>query len=474
MTGGHSKLTYVLISILFTLFVVGMSVLFVLLNLPVLSLIIFLCPIPVFVLIKIFHINYQKIFIFLISGGIILGWRGIEIFQDLKIYPSEFFIWLGFAIYLLVLVDTNQYYLNIKLPLQAVFLLISAFIGLIVALQQSNLFVLALAETKAFIIFLPLIILLREWIKTIQDILLPIRVMVFSGAVIALLGIIEKFFPSITGHFSWLFSNPIYTRNNFILGSDVELAGFSFWGGTIVSVFLVMAVGLWISAIRSQKGLSKLIWNISGLVLIVGIFIGGYRSAWVGLAMVFLSLFFYDKSLAIFLFSVGGATFYRLPLGFRDRVRTIFLLNQSGDTSIIRRIQGFSEGLITLRNNLLLGNGWNSPVVYNDWLYLGIVLGLPAIILLIYWYFSLLVRLRKITIRFLKKRKTEEGQIALGFFVGIAGYALCMFSGAMVQVPPLMVTFWVFFCLAWRFTEMIFLEMKKEKNGKIVSFTSNL
>lgn len=453
--------------------IIGISVWLAIINIPLYSVIIFASPILLYFLVKLLKVDYRKILLIMISGGILLGWRGVEILPNFRIFPSEYFIWIGFFINLFDSLIKNKPYKRMKWPWQAIFLGFATIFAVVLAGLKSRPANLYLSEAKSFFVFIPLLIIFKDLITTKKQILTVVYAVTFSCVIIALLGVIERFFPQISSLLPWLFTNSTYSRNNFNFGSMVELSGFSFWGSPVISVFLVMGLGLWTAGLSVSKKILKLLWIISGMILILGILVSGYRTSWIGLIVVLLLLFLNKSNYGLFLIGIVGISFYLLPEGFLDRLLTAFRPLQSGDTSVLFRTEALKAGLIILRDNWLFGTGWNTKIVFNDWLYLAIVLGLPALIIFVSWYYLLLRKLRNLT-NYVKRIDKTSRQIALGFFIGAAGYIFCMISGAMSQVPPIMVSFWVVFCAAWRYCEVMFLELRNDQSEQINSLAPNI
>ncbi len=406
------------------------------------------------VLIVLMRRDSKRMILMAAFGGVVLGWRGFEISPGLRVFPSELFVWLGVLNYLSSKLTHGRDSTQLGLPMASLLLAFVSLVGLGVAATNLNSMTDAVVEAKAFIIFFPILVLLRSWVRSVEDVSLYVRVLVVCGTIIAALGLLERFFPSVGEIAPWFFTNPTEMRVN-VRGTDmILLSGFSSWGGTIVAVILVPCVALSAALQKQRVGAKRTIWIVSEVVLVAGIVVSGYRSSWLGLITVFAVLFTIYRS-SFFLYVAGAATaVYFLPAEYSDRFNTILLLSKSGDSSMVTRASAIERGLQSVWDNPLSGTGWGSQTVFNDWLYLAIALGLPALAIFAFWYFSLLGRLwRRIGFTDFPAQSYSR-HLMIGFLAGLAGYGVCMVSGAMSQVPPLMVSFWLIFCLGERLVRL--------------------
>ena len=398
--------------------------------------------------------SFRRNLLVLSFGGLILGWRGLEVTSGFYIYPSEFFIWIGFALCLANAAVVHRQGLLSSLPLAAHLLAAFALTGLLVSVARSMSLELALKQATTFVVFVPLFVLLRQWVSSVEDIYLYVHVLVVAGAIVASLGLLERYAPSLSANMSWLFTHPIQIRSNFYAGGTVELAGFGSWGTPVVTVILVPIVGLWTVMMKQATGIRKWPWAAVGIILVAGIMVAGYRSAWLGLIATLVMLLFIQRKSFGFLMLGGAILIWWLPQQFINRFDTILLLEQSGDQTILRRLTAFDSGVQSAIQSPLWGTGWGSPTPYNDWLYVAVSMGIPALVIFVYWYVGLLRKLSRKTRPSFSLWKGSDSQLGIGFLAGLVGFAVSMFSGAMTNVTPLATSFWLIFCLALRFTEL--------------------
>ncbi len=399
--------------------------------------------------------------------GLFIGWHGISFSPSFTLYLPELFIWIGFGMYLFEQTRPGALHSG-SISIYAVILGILTLLGGLTAFLNGHGVVPTLNELKSFLIFIPMLILFRSWIQTEQQVLFYTKVLVYVGMAISVLGLTEKRIPFLSSLIPVVASQN-YVRLNFGFQSSVILDAFSSWGTPVVSVLLVLLIGLSLSLSSGHKASHRLIWMISLPILGLGIVSSGYRSAWLGLLVVFalallidLKAFLYSS----FIFLVGCILLF--SSSYIDRFKTIWQFNTSPDPTFITRSLAMQNALHTILSNPLLGTGWASPTAFNDWVNIGVSMGIPGILFFAFWYGVLLWKLLNVA------RKSVESQrrlLFLGFFAALSGYAVSMVSGAMSQVFPIMTGFWFVFCLAWRAIEIIHTE---EKNGKAVDIVANV
>lgn len=330
--------------------------------------------------------SYEKILMTMAFGSLILGWRGISLTSSVTVYPAEVFIWIGFFLFFSKLIVFDKAKIGFKPSYEYVMLLVLGLAGILVAVNNNHSLGSSISEAKTFLLFIPIAVLLRSVVKSKEDVYYYVKVLLVSGIFVAALGIFERFVPFAAETLSFIFPAPIQIRYNFGTSGAVELANFSFWGGSIVSVIFVPFVGLWLVPLQMTKGPKKALWILAGMAIFAGILVSGYRSAWLGAASALVGFLFVGrKQNALFLILIILIAFSILPTGYVDRVETIYLLDQSGDTALIRRGNALTDGFQSILDKPILGTGWNSRVVFNDWIYIAVALGIPALLIFLAW-----------------------------------------------------------------------------------------
>ncbi len=398
--------------------------------------------------------QYRKLILILSFAGVALGWRGLNLGFGLKLYASEFFIWTGFVASMLMPVRAPR----ISSPPQSnalpMILAYCALLGVIVGFANGNRPQEIIIQAKGMLCFVPILAMFRKWIHTEEDIFPCAVTLVASGVIIALLGTFEFVFPAMAKSLRWLFVDPGYTRTNFGTSGTISLSGFSSWGTPVVGVMLVPAFGFWIAIRKSVPQRFKALSYVAAGFLVVGIVLSGYRSAWGGMIVITGLLLLFDRKIVTGLIFAGLILFYALPQEFFARLTTMWLLGQSGDTSLIRRENTLKLTLSTIQEHPLLGTGWGSFSTYNDFAYVALALGIPALVVFCLWYISNLARTWRVARLYSEVRPPKSLINPIGFLSALGGYVFCMMSGAMSNVQPLMINFWLMFCLLLRYTEI--------------------
>ena len=417
--------------------------------------------IVVFILLQ--HIQYRQNILMISILGLLLGWRGIDFSDSFVIYPTELFIWVGFVVYLMDNLTKRNTKKNKKYTGANFFeiaLALLAITGAGTALSFGRSFLDVLFPLKSFLVFIPMLVLFRNWIEDKQQIAFYARTLVYVGVIISVLGLLERYIPQIAGLI------PIYTpgssveiRYNFEFGSRIELAGFSAWGTPVVSTLLVMCAGLASLMPAPDNGRQKYILFFSFPILVLGIIAAGYRSSWLGLIVILFLLAFYNRpklfSWSVYL--VSGIIFLFSSV-YLDRLKTLSFISNPQDPSFIRRSLALQNGWEAIINHPILGTGWGSPTAFNDWANIGVSMGLPGLFVFAGGYVWLLYRLFQYAA---KAKEQNEQFLHLAFAGALLGYAIAMVSGAMSQVFPIMTGFWFVFCLSYRLVEISSYEEQK-------------
>lgn len=398
------------------------------------------------------HKNYRRNLLVVSIWGIWLGWRGLDLAGGFIVYPTEFFIWFGILIYLID--QTLQENAPPKLGRFETLLFVFAVLGMFTSWNNKQSISQSMIVFSCFVVFLPMMVLFRSWIHEKSEVLLYARWLAVAGAVIAIIGLVERYVPQLDALFPTNLSSAVESRYNFEMGSEIELAAFNFWGTPVVSVFLVISAGLAAVLPRKDSAWQKYGWPVMFSVLAMGIVASGYRSAWLGLALVVILMLFLNHSqIWVSLVWIIPGVLYLFSSAYLDRFQTMVFMfrGSSQDPTFIRRSVALKEGIQSLQAHPLLGVGWNSPTTFNDWANIGVWMGLPGLLFFTIGYGWLLFSLFRLA---RKTDKKDDRLLFLAFFTALAGYAAAMVSGAMSQVFPLMAMFWFAFCLAWRLVEI--------------------
>ncbi len=391
--------------------------------------------------------KYRRNLIIISIFGFLLGWRGLGLSPSFYIYPTELFFWMAFAISLTEHQKKvgREHFGFIEIALLALSLQ-----GIITALFYDRNWASVLSVFKSFIVFIPILFVLRRWVHNTSQLYLYSRSVVYVGIIIAVSGLVERFVPSAYSFLPEEYQISLI-RYNFEFGSEVELSGFRLWGTPVVSVLLVLCAGMAAFLPPSPKGAYRYLDLLALPIITLGIIASGYRSAWLGLAVVLALLLFFLPRRGIVVLTISAIPAILLfPISYLDRLRTVFYLTHAQDPTFITRSNALQTGLRTLQTHFFLGTGWSSPTAFNDWVNVGVFIGGIGLLVFVAWYIRILSGLSRLTFR----REFEQRNLALAYLASLTGNAISMVSGAMSQVFPIMTAFWLVFCLACRFIEI--------------------
>lgn len=412
--------------------------------------------------------EYRRNLIVISILGFLTGWRGLDFSPSFIVYPTELFFWLALVV---SIIEKQQRSQTMHLGFLEASLFFFSLQGIVVARIYQREWLNLLAIFKSFIVFIPMLLVLRRWLQDIAQILLYVRVIVYIGMLIAISGLLERFYPSVVSFLPVL--PQTITRYNYEFRTAIELSGYNLWGTPVVSVFLVLCAGLAAFLPSSLNRVGRYIDYLAFPVIALGIVASGYRSAWLGLAVILvLLLFLHPKRAGVMLGLVAIPAIYLFSDSYLDRLRTILYITHSQDPTFVTRSNALQNGLTTIQNHFLLGTGWNSPTAFNDWVNVGVAIGAIGLLFFVGWYVHILARLSKRSLT----HRSKEYNLSIAFLASLIGNAISMISGAMFHVFPIMTAFWLVFCLACRFTEISQpeKEIAHEHESKIICSTSHL
>jgi hypothetical protein len=399
--------------------------------------------------------KYTRVILILSFAGLVVGWRGVPLWTELRFYAAEVFIWSGFAASVVIPTRRTPGPSREQGSALPLLLVVASIVGIAVGFSNGNDPEMILGQAKSMLVFVPALFLFRRWLNSERDILACATTVVIAATVISSLGLFEFFFPELSQRMTWLFPNPVYIRANFGGSGEIALSGFSSWGTPVVGVMLVPAFGFWIAMRHLVPVKFRAVSYAAASIIVVGILLSGYRSAWGGLIGIVALLVFFDRKLVAAALLGGVLLFTVLPQGFVDRLTTMWLLGESGDTSLLRREYILDVVATSVKENPVLGIGWGAFNTYNDYASLAVMLGIPALLIFSTWYTSVIRRTWIIARRFAAVARPRGSINPVGFLAALVGYLFCMMSGAMTFVQPLMLNFWLLFCLVLRYTEIV-------------------
>lgn len=365
-----------------------------------------------------------------------LGYRTIEWTKDLRIHPSEILLWvLFFCIFAQrKLIATSKlslpWWLWLSLPFWAL-----AWWPLIAGDAPWDKM---LNEFRDFLLLVPLMIVAavvlqhrRYW----RHLLLAFFV---ASTWIALMGVVEYWFPEITKYFPAFVGNakPVATADNF------ARAQFSSWGGAAATFICVLALPIGIVLGSWWSLWSQRMAILGGAILqILAIYIGGYRSVWLVLLIQILiaCLLGLRKrgvilAMLLLVIAIGG---YQFVPNTHERVVTgIAALrgNPIDHSALDRQNRAFEA--IDQAITTPLGSGWASAGwVHSDFLQIAANVGILAAFIFIGGYINTLNRITRSALWHYRARARDDLGLAL-LLAFIAVGAMLLMEG--VEVLPQM------------------------------------
>lgn len=157
--------------------------------------------------------NYRRNLLVVSIWGIWLGWRGLDLAGGFIVYPTEFFIWFGILIYLID--QTLQENAPPKLGRFETLLFVFAVLGMFTSWNNKQSISQSMIVFSCFVVFLPMMVLFRSWIHEKSEVLLYARWLAVAGAVIAIIGLVERYVPQLDALFPTILSSAVESRYNF-------------------------------------------------------------------------------------------------------------------------------------------------------------------------------------------------------------------------------------------------------------------
>ena len=375
-----------------------------------------------------------------------LGYRTIEVTPYLRIHPGELLLW-GLLFLLVASYRWQAKKLKAWLPgwiwLLFPFWLWAWIPGLYAGYDWSRM----LAEFRNFLLLIPLLVVAQHYISTRTQWRWTLTAFYAVGIWIALLGAVEYLFPAIAGLAPGFVSDPLATEE---LGG-FNRARFSFWGSPVASFILILTIPLAGALWRCYESpFTRVALILSLLLQVYGVYIGGYRSMWLTLAIVIVlwAVLRYGLLSGIVLLAPLGALVNLLPQTtlFRGLTLILALQGDPSDSSSITRSTRLLNGLEIVRENPE-GIGWSGAGwTHSDFLQVAANQGLLAGLLFLGAYFWTLGRLLQ-SYR-LSEKNTMPAAITLSLLLAfVASGSLLAFQGVQV-LPQLILPVWLVWVLA--------------------------
>ncbi len=293
-----------------------------------------------------------------------LGYRTADLGNILKLHPLVILIGVLFVILLIYKSGDQRASIRMFIPRWLLIFTLFWMWGFLVALLRGLNLQLALYNVFSFTSFIPLLILTYHLLTTMRDWRVAITSFYIVGTFIALLGMIEFFFPSLRTILPGFVGVGTYGN---IDQFGFTRASFSFYGNPVAS--FICAVSLpFVLVLRSwyRTPTARLLIMLSVLVLLLGIYIGGYRSLWLMVAGAFVVIYALKRDLSkVGLIVALIVTVYVItPQSGQERLISIFSAAEGNfvDSSAFKRYERAEISLSLILSNPfgvgLSGSGW--------------------------------------------------------------------------------------------------------------------
>ena len=306
-----------------------------------------------------------------------IGYRTVAITPLLKVHPSELVLW-GLLLWLLIWAALNRKMrAAIGLPAWLWMLLPFCVWGWMVGEHNGLTWDRMLAEMKTFLLLVPLCVLASTVLAQTRQWRFAVWTFVLIATAIATLGLTEYFYPGIANLFPAFIADPEASETM----EGFARARFSFWGGPAATYACILAVPFALPLWRwTTSFFARVVVCAAVVLLLAGVYAGGYRVFWLLFAMqslLFLALSKRYVLLAVFaLAAIAG--YQKLPDTTKERIHSLvqILRGQPTDTSGVKHLAR-PRAAIELCLSNPTGTGWGAAGwVHSDFIQVAANLGI--------------------------------------------------------------------------------------------------
>ena len=295
-----------------------------------------------------------------------------------------------------------------------------------------------------FVTLLPVFVVTGYTLHNKQYWKYAVLVFYLAGFYIAAFGAVEYLFPGIIK----LLPDFISTTETTSDLSGFARARFAFWGqpaAAFVSFLaLPFALKLWE---WYRHPLARLLLIGSLVVFLFGIFIAGWRSLWLGTAVMFVALAVLKRNIRSLVLVIAALVVIYSVMPIEARVRLDTLLSSlQGETvatdssSIVRYNR--AEDALQMAIEAPLGSGWGaSGWVHSDIIQLAADIGILSVVVFVIWYLTSAFALMR---RYLRSPDNLTLSL-LGSFVGVG---LLFITQPIYVLAQLVIPVWFVWALA--------------------------
>jgi hypothetical protein len=376
-----------------------------------------------------------------------LGYRTVEVTRDFPIHPAEILLWLLLLCILVQrqLVSDARLTFPLWLWMLMPFWVLAWWPMINGALPWGRM----LNEFRNFFLLIPLMIVasvVLRWKNYWRYLLLAFFL---AGSCIALMGVLEYWFPTVTRLFPEFVTNakPSITEEGF------ERAQFSFWGGPPATFICALALPAAIALARWWPRWSyRVVIGAASILQILAIYIGGYRSIWLILIVQVLAVCLMRSkrqgaivALLCIIFAIGG---YQLVPRTSERAMSgiAALQGRPTDTSAAGRTNR-ALGALNATIEAPLGSGWSTAGwVHSDFLQVTVNLGIIAGLIFFGGCVYTLYRLGRRVL--LRERTGEQEDLGFSIFLSFIAVGGILAMEGVSVLPQMALPVWFVWVLA--------------------------
>jgi hypothetical protein len=401
-----------------------------------------------------------------------LGYRSIPVTHYLRIIPAEILVFVLGLMVVLVRRPGGRPAAAGRPPGWMLALLPFWCWAWVPAVSGPISFDLCLVEFLNFLLLLPLYSVTAHVLERPGGWRVTVLYLFAMSSVLAAVGVFEYRFPEVAR------SIPGFAQQAFVIAGEEDRAfrraGFTFYGCAIAVFICVVVIPFGMTTWRwwpSPRG--RALTAVGVAVQLAAVYISGYRSMWLLIALQFAALTLFRRQLwlVVALASCGLFGYTLLPTATRARVDSLLHVLEGRpeevDTSGQKRWLRATEALDAALANPT-GNGWAaSGWVHSDFIQIAANQGVVPGLIFLGAYLAVLVRLGRAALR---RPRGGSGLSALGIplflsFIAVGG--ILLFEGVEF-LPQTLLPVWVMWVLA----EVWLRQLGSRPDARLVAETS--
>jgi len=386
-------------------------------------------------------------------ASIAVGHRGVYIGRWTYFVPLQVIVWGLWGIQVLNRVIRGEKF-DIPAPLSLSLLTLWAvgrgLLGWAIGEPWDS----VLSWTSPLIFGFPAFWIVNRLIKSPEQVELSIKILLGVGALMSLLGLVEYYFPVVTGYIPWFFK-----AGTFVTRERFARARFGFWGYPHAASIIAWAVAVAYFYLLKAKKMRDawgplLVFGVS----IWAVYISGTRTAWieVALSLIVINVFGEGRGVAglmvlgtVIAFGILFSPEGMSTSAFWTRLMTIGDLPQyaiAGEIEAAPRLTRWSWAIKNFLDHPILGIGYGHQLVHNAFLGIASKIGLFPVLFFIVYVIQLFRRVWKV--KQFGRTKKARGYGVL-FLALVASWFVQLQLQTVLQVPPYAVAIWIYMAVAW-------------------------